>query len=104
MKRVWADVPGDRGGPCDPLDHAVDVALVDGIAGQDQRPADAFTAADLEDAQDWDSDRHRRGIVALADQVKDTVSAHCLGVVLDPYSGGFRCSQRVDAEQVGQRA
>ena len=44
------------------------------------------------------------GLVALANQVQDPVSAERLAVVLDPHRRGFGGAQGVDAEQVGQGA
>ena len=77
-KRVGADVPGDARGLGDPGDHAVDVAPIDGMAGdwsQDQRAAGALATAGLQDTEHGDSQRHRGGLVALADEVQHPIAA-----------------------------
>jgi len=91
----------------DPRDHAVGVASVDRLAGdrsQDQWPAGALAAAGFQNAQDGDSERHGGGLVALADQVQDPVTAAGVGVILDPHRSRLRGAQGVDAEQVRQGA
>jgi hypothetical protein len=106
-KRVRTDMSGDSGGPGNPSDHAIGVALVNRVASQwsqDQATADPFTSARFEDTQDWDGDGHCRGLVAFADQVEHAVPAECLGVVLDLNCCGFGCSKGIDAEEVGQRS
>ena len=85
---VRADVAWDASSFRDPGHHAVGVAAVDGLAGyrsQYQRPAGALAAAGLQDAEQQDGQRHGGGLVALADQVEDPVSAQGVGVVLDPH-------------------
>ena len=62
------------------------------------------TAAGLEHAEHRDGDRHCCGLVALADQAQDAVTAQRLPVILDPHSRRFGGAQGVDAEQVRQRA
>jgi hypothetical protein len=52
-RREWGHVSGDRGGAGDALDHAVDVAPVDGGASegsQDQWSAGPFASAGFEDS------------------------------------------------------
>jgi hypothetical protein len=89
------------------LDHAVDAAAVDGFPGvppQDQWPFDALAAARLEDAEHRHCEGHGGWLGALADQVQDTVTAECLGLVLDAHGGGFGRTQRVDPKKVRQCA
>jgi hypothetical protein len=64
-------VPGDAGHRGDLGDHAVRVASVDRVAAQrsqDERALGALPAAGLEYAKHRHGDRHRGGLVALADQ------------------------------------
>ena len=103
---MGADVSWDSRGLRDASHHPVDIAPVDGPSGdgpQNQRPAGALPTAGFEDAQDRDGERHGGGLVALADKVQDSMAAHGLGVVLDPYRR-LGSAQGVDAEQVGECA
>jgi hypothetical protein len=104
---VRTDVARDAGRLGDPDNHSVDVASINRSTrdrAQDERAGGAVSSARLEHPQDRDGERHRRGLVALPDQVQDTVATKGLAVVLDTYGGCLGGSQRVDAEQVGQRA
>jgi hypothetical protein len=75
-----------------------------GDRSQDQRPADALRAADFRSPQDWDRQGHGRGFVALADDVKHPVSAHGVGIVLDPHRRGLGGAQGVNPEEKRQGA
>lgn len=58
----------DAGGLRDPGDHAVGVTPVDRPAGarsQHQRPTGPLAAADLQDAQHRDGQRHGAGLLPL---------------------------------------
>jgi len=105
--RVRADVPGDAGCLGYANDHPVGAASVDRVAGcrpEDQWPFGSLCAADLEYSEYRDGEGHDGRLVALADEVQDSVPAEGLLVVLDPDGGGLRGAQSVDAEQVGQGA
>jgi len=71
-------VSRDAGCLGDPGNHPVGIPPVDRVTGQrsqDERAAGPFAAAGLQDAQDWDGDRHGGGLVAFAHEVQDAVWA-----------------------------
>jgi hypothetical protein len=77
----------DPGGLRDAGDHAVSVASVDRLAGdrsQHQRPGVALAPTGLQHSEHRDGQRHRGGLVALADQMQNPVAPQRLGVVVDP--------------------
>lgn len=67
------NLPGDRGGASDALDHSVDVASVDRVArerSQNERTVRSFASAGLEYPQDSDCERHGGWLVSFADEVE----------------------------------
>ena len=91
-QRVRADVSWNAGDLGDPGDHPVGVAAVDRLTrhgAQHEGPVGTFSSACLEDSQDGNGEWHGGGLVALTDQVEDTVPTQGLAVVLDPYCCGF---------------
>ena len=87
-----------------PFDDVAAVGRLRGHRPQDQRSLGPLAAARLKGPEDRHGQRHGGRSGALADQVQDTVTAQCLGVVLDPDRGGLRRAEDVDAEKIRQRA
>jgi len=70
----------------------INVASIDRLArdrSQQQRPGGPLAPAYLQHPHDRDRQRHRGGLVALADQVKHPVATESVGVVLDLHRGRF---------------
>jgi hypothetical protein len=88
-------------------DHSIGVAAIDRLAlerAEHEPTGGALSAAGLQDPEHWHGQRHRRGLVALPDQVQDAVAAECFAVVLDAHGRCFGGPECVDAQQVGERS